>query len=99
MSTPNNLKRWGIVDNPTCSLSQKEGCCIVHILSTFNVALNQNRYTLRHNNILRHIADGIQSFINTNRVFSKGISKIHFVAESGLDREKKSRKPELGLLQ
>ena len=98
LSTPNNLQRWGIIDNPKCSLCNQDGCGILHILTACSVAFGQRRFDYRHNNILRCIANGIQSFLNTNKVISKGIKKVHFIAESGSTKEKKSRKPEFGLL-
>ena len=98
LSTPNNLHRWGIIDNPKCNLCDQEGCGILHILTACDVAFQQKRFTYRHNQILRCIADGIQSFLNTNKITTKGIQKVHFVPESGSAKEKKSRKPVFGLL-
>ena len=98
LSTPNNLQRMGLIKNPKCSLCNQDGCGILHILTACDVARSQHRYTYRHNNVLRCIADGIQSFLNTNKVVSKGIRTIHFIKESGTDKEKKRRKPDLGLL-
>ena len=70
LCTPNNLHRWGMVDNPKCSLCQQDGCSLVHILSACSTALGQGRYTWRLNCVLRVLADGIQSFLNTNKVVS-----------------------------
>ena len=97
LSTPNNLHRWGIVDDPRCALCNQEGCSMLHILSACNTAFGQGRYTWRHNCILRVLADGIQSFMNTNKVVSQGIKRVHFVVE-GKGKEKKSRKPNFGFL-
>ena len=98
LSTPNNLRRMGLISDPQCSLCNQDGCGILHILSACNVAFAQKRYDYRHNNVLRCLADGIQSFLNVNKVVSKGIKTIHFVKESGTVKEKKRRKPDLGLL-
>ena len=98
LSTPNNLQRMGLITNPRCTLCNQDGCGILHILTACPVAFQQKRYTYRHNNILRSLADGIQSFLNTNKVVSKGIKTIHFIKESGTTKEKRSRKPSLGLL-
>ena len=46
---------------------------------------------------MRVLADGIQSFANTNKVVSQGIKRVHFVVE-GKGKEKKSRKPNFGFL-
>ena len=48
--------------------------------------------------VLRHIAHAIQSFLNTNKVFSQGVKKIHFVKETGVGVKKRRRKPSFGLL-
>ena len=97
LSTPSNLHRWGIIDEPRCALCHQEGCCMIHILSSCNVAFGQGRYTWRHNCVLRVLADGVQSFLNMNKVVSQGIKKVHFVAE-GKGKNKKSRKPSFGIL-
>ena len=48
--------------------------------------------------MLRVIADGIQSFLQNNKVVSQGVKKIHFIRESGKVKEKKGRKPQFGIL-
>ena len=92
LNTPNNLCRWGKIDDPKCTLCGQDGCSLIHILTACNIAFSQNRYKWRHNCVLRVIADGIQSFLNTNKVVSQGIKRVHFVAE-GMTKTKKSRKP------
>ena len=96
LPTKINLERWGLIDNSKCSLCEADHCSIRHILSGCNVSLKQGRYTYRHNKVLRVLAHHIQSFINTNKVVSSGIKRIHFVKEGV--KEKKGRKPDLGIL-
>ena len=98
LATPSNLKLWGIVEESSCYLCGEADCNIRHILSSCRVAQAQGRYLWRHNNVLRVIADGIQSFIQTNKVVSSGVKQIHFVRESGKSKEKKGRKPHFGIL-
>ena len=97
LNTPNNLHRWGIIDDPKCTLCNQDGCSLLHILSACNVAFGQKRYTWRHNCVLRVIADGIQSFIGTYKIVSQGVKRVHFVVE-GKGKEKKRRKPTFGFL-
>ena len=47
------------------------------------MALIQGRYLWRHNNVLRVIADGNQSFLQNNKVESNRVKQIHFVREMG----------------
>ena len=99
LATPKNTARWGMTDDAKCALCSHPSCTIRHILSACPVSLVQGRYEYRHNQVLRCIAHGIQSFLNTNKVVSKkGIRQIHFVKETGSAFEKRSRKPELGIL-
>ena len=97
-ATPNNLATWGLQADPKCNLCQQDGCGIRHILSGCPVSLKQGRFTYRHNQVLRKIAHGIQSFIQTNHVVSHGIKPIHFVAENGTTVAKKRWKPQFGIL-
>ena len=96
LPTKINLERWGMIDSSKCSLCGEDHCSVRHILSGCKVSLHQGRYLYRHNQVLRVLAHHIQSFLNTNKVISSGIKKIHFVKEGS--KEKKGRKPDLGIL-
>ena len=96
LPTKINLERWGIIDNSKCSLCEEDHCSIRHVLSGCRVSLHQGRFMYRHNKVLRVLAHHIQGFLNTNKVVSSGIKKIHFV--KGGAKEKKGRKPDLGIL-
>ena len=91
-----NLERWGLIESSRCPLCGDEHCSIRHILSGCNVSLHQGRYLYRHNQVLRVLAHHIQSFLNVKKVVSSGIKRIHFVGEGA--KEKKGRKPDLGIL-
>ena len=98
LATPSNLKLWNIVEESSCYLCGDVSCNIRHILSSCRIAQAQGRYLWRHNSVLRVISDGIQSFLQTNKVVSSGVNQIHFVRESGKTKEKKGRKTQFGIL-
>ena len=52
----------------------------------------------RSNTVLRCIAHGIQSLLNTNKVVSKGIKQVLFVKETEIGINKSKRKPHFGIL-
>ncbi|XP_060083178.1 uncharacterized protein LOC132562453 [Ylistrum balloti] len=59
LPTPTNLHRWGMTENPNCPLCDQPGN-LAHVLSSCNTALTQGRYTWRHNNVLRELADTLE---------------------------------------
>ncbi|NQX92870.1 MAG: hypothetical protein HRT74_12235, partial [Flavobacteriales bacterium] len=52
LPSPSNLHRWGLKSEGACSLCNKRRATAAHILSNCFVALVQNRYTWRHDNVL-----------------------------------------------
>ena len=58
LPTPDNLRRWGKRMVSVCPLCSNQGT-LEHILNFCSVALNQGRYTWRHNTVLNHIANTI----------------------------------------
>ena len=52
LPSPSNLHRWGLKSEGSCSLCNKRRATAAHILSNCFVALVQNRYTWRHDNVL-----------------------------------------------
>ena len=50
-----NLCRWNIQCDPSCPLCRTRPCTVRHILSCCPTALNQERYTWRHDSILAHL--------------------------------------------
>ena len=89
--TPANLKRWGFVSIASCALCDAEVCGIQHILSGCKTMLAQGRYTYRHNNVLRVIAHGIESFFNTNTTFFSGNTQIRFIKETRPDQKPENK--------
>ena len=55
LNTPDNLKRWGIRKTNKCELC-KCSSSLEHILNWCPVALNEGRFTWRHNSVLNHFA-------------------------------------------
>ena len=67
LSSPTNLKRWGISDDSQCVLCGCKECTIAHVLSHCITGLNQGRFTFRHDSVLRVLADGILRYIRCGR--------------------------------
>ena len=100
--SPSNLRRWGLNQNASCKLCSKPAATGKHILSGCRVALNQNRYTWRHNNILLCIQRdlcGRISQANRNPARAQAIPPISssFV-KSGKKKSAKSISPKRSLL-
>ena len=55
LPSPNNLRRWGYKSHGRCPLCHAKCATSAHILSNCYVALIQNRYTWRHDNVLKGI--------------------------------------------
>ena len=53
LNTPDNLKRWGIRKTDKCDLCKGRGS-LEHILNWCPIALNEGRFTWRHNSVLNH---------------------------------------------
>ena len=51
--TPDHLWRMGYLDDDRCPLCARPHCDLLHVLSYCKVALEQNRYRWRHNEVLR----------------------------------------------
>ena len=55
VATPDNLARWGRIVDPRCKLCTRSPCTLGHLLSNCKVALDQGRFTYRHNQILHYL--------------------------------------------
>ena len=81
LPSPSNLHTWGLVESPDCPLCSKRGT-LDHILSSCGVALSQGRYTWRHDQILKVLADALdqeKKAVSRRRVKKKTV--INFVKE------------------
>jgi hypothetical protein len=54
LNTPDNLKRWGIRQMDKCDICKNKGD-LQHILNWCQIALDQGRFTWRHNSVLSHL--------------------------------------------
>ena len=97
LPSPSNLHRWNIATEMLCSLCTKSICTTAHILAGCKVALNQGRYTYRHDSVLSEIVSAIKSFLSSYAVSSNKKRKIHFV-KAGTRITKSMKSPVSGLL-
>ena len=67
LPTLDNLKRWGKRTNDRCPFCGNIQT-LLHVLSNCNVALDQGRYTWRHNSVLSSIIDIIRPNLGENMV-------------------------------
>ena len=61
LASPDNLKRWGKRKMGTCPLCLSPNATLAHITNMCNVALNQGRFTWRHDSVLLHITTTVKS--------------------------------------
>ena len=55
-----NLARWNIIVIPACSLCHSRQPTTYHILTGCSTALDQGRYTWRHDSVLQVFVQGLQ---------------------------------------
>ena len=55
LATPDNLARWGRIVDPRCKLCTHSPCTLGHLLSNCKVALDQGRFTYRHDQVLLYL--------------------------------------------
>ena len=60
LPTPANLCRWGLTDDPKCSLCDRSGT-LEHVLSSCSTSLPQGRYRWRHVTVLRELANLLEN--------------------------------------
>jgi len=98
LPSPSNLRRWNISTEAACFLCKKSVCTVPHVLSGCAVALDQGRYTFRHDSILKVIAAKIKDFIATLCVsVPKRFHTIQFV-KAGKKAKSKGKKLHTGIL-
>ena len=59
LASPDNLRRWGKMG--TCPLCASPNATLAHITNMCNVALNQGRFTWRHDSVLLEIASIVKN--------------------------------------
>ena len=63
LPTPMNLARWNIITDPRCALCQAPQPTTNHILTGCPAALDQGRYTWRHDSVLQVLVHGLQQHL------------------------------------
>ena len=63
LPSPNNLRRWGFKSHGRCPLCNNRCATGAHILSNCYIALIQDRYTWRHDNVLKSIHKHIMGIV------------------------------------
>ena len=58
-----NLARWNIITDPRCALCQAPQPATNHILTGCPAALDQGRYTWRHDSVLQVLVHGLQQHL------------------------------------
>ncbi|RXN33906.1 reverse transcriptase [Labeo rohita] len=95
LPSPANLCMWGKAETPTCHLCPAHGT-LEHILSSCPTALGQGRYTWRHNQVLKSIADTISKEISKGGRGSNTTRSVAFVRAG--EQPKAGRKVPTGIL-
>ena len=99
LSSPSNLKRWHVAADDKCYLCGEKGT-LNHSLSGCSVALGQQRYRYRHDNVLKVICHHLVCFMkNRPRVQRSQDRSVRFVSAGiVVGRQRSSRRGKQGLL-
>lgn len=97
LPSPANLFTWGKVETPNCPLCSARGT-LEHILSSCAKALGQGRYTWRHNQVLKPIAEAISKGISSSRQMRNATHAIPFVKAGEQPRAGHKRAAAAGIL-
>jgi len=62
--TPDMLKLWGYSESAACPLCDAENCTLHHVLVNCPYALNQKRYTWRHDSVLSNIEIALSQILH-----------------------------------
>ena len=96
LPSPNNLRRWGFKSHGRCPLCNNRCATSAHILSNCYIALIQDRYTWRHDNVLKSIHKHIVGIVRkanrdngTTRAKKKSKSVQKFVKQGANPKPRK----------
>ena len=93
LPSPSNLKCWCISTESSCFLCGKDVCTTAHVLGACKTSLTPDRFTFRHNSVLKHLSEILTSFINDLPSSSpKKQNKMCFV-KAGKSTPKSGSKP------
>ena len=96
LPSPSNLLRWQLYTDASCSLCKKSVCTPTQILGACKVALNQVRYTFRHDTVLEALLSSIEKFLTSYSVSDEPRSKIKFL-KAGTKVPNCKKKPNIGI--
>ena len=68
LPTPANLHRWKIQSDPSCTNCGNRPCTVNHVLNHCSTALNQGRYTWRHDSVLSHLVKILKSHLPSDNI-------------------------------
>jgi len=94
---PSNLRRWGFNKLAVCPLCNKRGATTAHILNGCYVALKDDRYTWRHDNVLKAIFPDLKGTVasaNRQEVTSPAVPHISASFVSSLKKTSKRTSPD-----
>ena len=96
LPSPSNLHKWNISVEKSCFLCKKPVCTTSHILGACKIALNQGRYTYRHDAVLEILVSELKSFLSSPAESKPPSKFIKFVKQGTIP--KKTRKVPFGIL-
>ena len=97
LPSPSNLKRWQITTEACCSLCKKKVCTSAHILGACQVALQQQRFTYRHDSVLMLLVSVLRQFLSPFVPSQDSSTKMIYVKEGQTPKNIK-KKANTGLL-
>ena len=99
LPSPNNLRRWGFKSHGRCPLCNAKCATAAHILSNCYVALIQNRYTWRHDNVLKgihkHLVGIVRKANRENASPRKKIKAQNFIKKGTNPKPRKKHNPSI----
>ena len=97
LPAPSNLVRWNLSKDTRCPLCSKPSATIAHILGACKIALDQGRFTYRHDSVLEVFIRSVKDFLLTYKPAPCQRSEIKFVPE-GYKKSSKVKKSSIGIL-
>ena len=98
LPSPSNLSRWRLIAESSCFLCRKNIYTSAHILGAFKIALQQGRFSFRHDKVLCELVVKLKNFLSSYKPSKLSvINFINFVKE-GKKPKTAPRKAFLGIL-
>ena len=98
LPSPSNLHRWHINPEASSLLCKKQVRTTAHVLGARTVALQQGRFTFRHDSVLSALIVALESFLSSKKcINAQSNNSIKFV-KAGAKLSKYTKKLHSGLL-